>query len=310
MTEDWKVIVSTKSGCGRAETDWTIISQLLDNKGIKYTVDFTEYRFHAIELASSAISEGYRKLLGIGGDGTIHEILNGVFEQKTVPTTEITLAIMPVGSGNDWARLHNIPKRYEEAIEVITSSMTVAQDVALVSSFMKGRPYRRYMINIGGLGFDANVCHHFDKLKEKGKTGDRQYLKCVLKGFLGYTQRKFKVIADGNVFYEGNVFSISMGIGKYSGGGMMQTPDAVYDDGLINLTVVKQLPKLRVLLHVKKLFKGNIYKVRSVIHTMAKTLVIQAWPSSRVEVDGEDVGNCPILVEVLPKSINVITNTK
>lgn len=308
MIEDWKVIVSTKSGGGKAAQDWPKIAALLDAKNIKYSAVFTERRYHAMDLASKAIAEGYRKIVCVGGDGAVHEALNGVCSQKEVPSDEVTLAIIPVGSGNDWARLHNIPRDYAKDVEIIAAENTVYQDVALVNSVFKGHSYKRYMINIGGLGFDANVCHHFDKLKIKGKATERQYYNCVVKGFLGYSNRRFKVIADGEVIYEGDVFSVALGIGKYSGGGMLQTPAAVYDDGLTDVTVIKRMPKLKILVHLKKLFKGNIYNIREVIHTKAKVLVIQAWPASRVEVDGEYSGESPILVETIPHAIKAIRN--
>lgn len=310
MIEDWKVIVSTKSGGGKAAQDWPVISQILDSKGIAYSVVFTEHRFHAMELASEAILDGFRNIVCVGGDGAVHEVLNGICKQSVVPTRDITLAIIPVGSGNDWARGHKIPHDYVEAIDVISRNNVVYQDIALVSSILNGHSHKRYMVNIGGLGFDANVCHHFEKLKEKGKSGERQYFRCVVTGFLGYSNRKFKIISDGNVFFEGDVLSVSIGVGRFSGGGMLQTPDAVFDDGYTDITVVKRISKLRILFHLKKLFNGKIYNLREVVHTRAKTFVIQAWPASRVEVDGEYAGESPILIETLPQAIKVISLVK
>lgn len=309
MADTWKVIVSSMSGGGKASSEWPEIAERLEARGIAYSVSFTKYRFHALEIAKDALKEGIRHIIVIGGDGALHEVLSGVMSQSQVPSNQVTLAIIPVGSGNDWARLHEIPKGYDDVTDVIARGKSVMQDVAKVESVMDGAPFVSYMVNIGGLGFDAQVCHNFDLEKKEGKaTSDALYLKCLLKGFMGYDARKFRIVTDGNLFYEGDVFSVAMGIGKYSGGGMMQTPDAIFDDGLIGLTVIKDIPKSKILRKIPTLFTGKIHEVKEVIQTRARVLEISADPESFVEVDGEAVGFSPIRVEVLPAAIRVITN--
>ena len=309
MADSWKVIVSSMSGGGKAGQEWTEIADRLEARGISYSVSFTKYRFHAREIATEALKEGFRQIIVVGGDGALHEVLSGIMTQSKVPSNQVTLAIIPVGSGNDWARLHEIPKGYDDVTDVIARGKSVVQDVAKVDSVMDGAPFTSYMVNIGGLGFDAQVCHNFDLEKKEGKaTSDALYLKCLLKGFMGYDSRYFRIITDGNLFYEGDVFSVAMGIGKYSGGGMIQTPNALFDDGLIDLTVIKNIPKSKILRKIPTLFTGKIYDVKEVIHTKARVIEVSAEPESFVEVDGEAVGLSPIRVEVIPAAIRVITN--
>jgi len=309
MADSWKVIVSSMSGGGKAGQEWTEIADRLEARGISYSVSFTKYRFHAREIATEALKEGFRQIIVVGGDGALHEVLSGIMTQSKVPSNKVTLAIIPVGSGNDWARLHEIPKGYDDVTDVIARGKSVVQDVAKVDSVMDGAPFTSYMVNIGGLGFDAQVCHNFDLEKKEGKaTSDALYLKCLLKGFMGYDSRYFRIITDGNLFYEGDVFSVAMGIGKYSGGGMIQTPNALFDDGPIDLTVIKNIPKSKILRKIPTLFTGKIYDVKEVIHTKACLIEVSAEPESFVEVDGEAVGLSPIRVEVIPAAIRVITN--
>ncbi len=309
MADSWKVIVSSMSGGGKAGQEWTEIADRLEARGISYSVSFTKYRFHAREIATEALKEGFRQIIVVGGDGALHEVLSGIMTQSKVPSNQVTLAIIPVGSGNDWARLHEIPKGYDDVTDVIARGKSVVQDVAKVDSVMDGAPFTSYMVNIGGLGFDAQVCHNFDLEKKEGKaTSDALYLKCLLKGFMGYDSRYFRIITDGNLFYEGDVFSVAMGIGKYSGGGIIQTPNALFDDGLIDLTVIKNIPKSKILRKIPTLFTGKIYDVKEVIHTKARLIEVSAEPESFVEVDGEAVGLSPIRVEVIPAAIRVITN--
>lgn len=306
----WKVIVSSRSGAGKAAKDWPEISNLLKDRGIEFSEHITDHAYHAIELAREAVREGYRKLLVVGGDGAMHEVLNGLYSQDEVRPSDVTLGLIPVGSGNDWSRLHAIPADFAAAADLIAAagSHTRPQDVACVHTLMDGRPYCRYMINIGGLGFDSEVCHRFDLAKARGQGGDKQYLKSLITGFFSYKPLTFRVDVDGVEFFRGPAISVALGIGKYCGGGMMQTPEAVPDDGLIDLTVVGKISKWNFLSKVPSLFKGNIFKYKEVMHTRGRRIGIWATPYSYIEVDGEPVGITPVQIEVIPAGVQVVSN--
>ena len=306
----WKVIVSSRSGGGKARHDWPEIANLLKAKSIEFIASITDHAYHAIELAREAVLSGFRKLLVVGGDGAVHEVLNGLYSQTEVSPSEVTVGLIPVGSGNDWSRLHRIPADYGRAVDLIAEAgvRTRLQDVARVHTLMDGKPYCRYMMNIGGLGFDSDVCRRFDIAKEHGHAGDRQYLKSLLSGFLAYRPLRFRVAVDGEEFYHGTAFSVALGIGQYCGGGMRQTPDAVPDDGLINVTVVGKLSKWKFLSKVPSLFKGDIYRHKEVRHTTGRRVEISAAPYSYMEVDGEPVGITPVRIEVIPAGVQVVSN--
>lgn len=308
--KDWKVIISKLSGGGKAGQAWARVSQLLKERGVAFSEAFTEYQSHAIELTKEALRAGYRKILTLGGDGAIHEILNGVMTQTEVPSQEVTIAMIPVGSGNDWPRYHQIPLNdIDKAVDVIVADKEMVQDVVKVETINNGNPYTRYMVNIGGLGFDAQVCHLFEASKKKGKSGDAQYYKCLMQGFLWYKCPNFTIKVDGEPFYEGPAFSVALGNGRYCGGGMMETPKAVIDDGLLDLTVVKKLWKGKFLFATKRLFNGTVLDMKEVLHTRAKnTIEIEATPASFMEVDGEPVGCSPAKCTLIPAAIKVVTN--
>lgn len=312
ISQDWSVIVSSRSGGGKAHHDWPAISKLLKDRHISFVEHITDHAYHAIELAKEAVKEGFRRLLVIGGDGAIHEVLNGLYSQDEVNPSEVVLGLIPVGSGNDWSRLHDIPHEYGAAADLIALADTHirVQDVARVHTMMDGKPYCRYMVNIGGLGFDSEVCHRFDLAKERGHAGDRQYLKSLLSGFISYKSLKFRVAVDGEEFYRGTAFSVALGIGRYCGGGMMQTPDAVPDDGLIDVTVVGELSKWKFISKVPSLFKGDIYRHKEVHHTRGRQIDISAAPYSYMEVDGEPVGITPVRIEVVPAGVQVVSNLR
>ncbi len=306
VKNSWMVIVNPKAGVGKGLTDWPQISNQLNRSGVEFSCVFTEKKFHAVELTVKAIKDGYRKIVAIGGDGTINEIVNGIFIQKIVPTTDIYLAVVAVGTGNDWIRMFGIPKTYPEAVRAIELANTVLQDVGLISFYETRIKHQRYMANVAGLGFDAMVNRRFNKLKEEGRKGKWLYIRSMLRALLSYRTKKFKVTVDGQILVNGDVFSATVGIGKYNGGGMMQMPNAVFDDGLFDVTVIRKKTKASVLYNFKKLYNGKIYKISNISAWQGKQVLIESEPESPIEIDGEAMGYSPFTFELIPQSIRVV----
>ena len=305
MQDIWKVIVNPNAGSGRGSREWDEISNLLNAAGIKFSSEFSQFKYNSIDLVKQAYQEGYRKFIAVGGDGTIHEVVSGIMSLNP-HDPEVLLAVIPVGTGNDWGREWGVTTDHKQAVDLIAAGHTKIQDLAEVHSTKNGKENTRFMVNIGGLGFDANVCFKVDGYKDEGKTGSSLYVRGLLRAFFGYTNKRFKVDVDGHRFYEGPVFSTAFGIGKFSGGGMMQTPEALPDDGLLEVTVIKKIPKLKVLFNIKKLYSGDIFTIKQVIHTKAKEVHVETSPTAKVEVDGETVGFCPVSVTMLPHALRII----
>ncbi|MBX9734345.1 MAG: acylglycerol kinase family protein, partial [Chitinophagaceae bacterium] len=133
--EGWMVIVNPKAGSGKGLKDWPTISNLMNRSGLDFTCVFSEHKYHAVEMTVKAVNDGYRKIVAIGGDGTVHEIVNGIFIQKVVPTTEISLAVIPTGTGNDWIRMFGISKTYKEAVQSLVDNRSVIQDVGKIEYY-------------------------------------------------------------------------------------------------------------------------------------------------------------------------------
>ena len=162
------------------------------------------------------------------------------------------------------------------------------------------------MANVAGLGYDAVVNLQYNRLKDEGKYGKWLYIRSAFRTFVGYSPIKFYIVADGKEFYNGMAFSGAVGIGKYNGGGMQQTPDAAVDDGLMDLTMIKKMSKLRIIRNFSLLYTGNIYSNPKVVHTQCKRIEIESWPQSRIEIDGEAVGKSPFTFEMVPHAIKVV----
>ncbi len=283
------VIVNPKAGGGRGREDWPAISSLMSGSGLRFTFRFTEHKYHATELAVQAANEGWRNIVAVGGDGTVHEVVNGIFLQKKVPVSEMCLAVIPVGGGSGWLRMPGIPQDYREAVRSLVEKCTVLQDVAKVSYYETKVRHTRYMANVAGLGYDAVLNMEYNNLKDKGKYDSGLHLLTAMRTFARFSPVHLDIQADGTRFYSGPVFSAAIGIG-----------------GKMDLTIIKEISKLRVVRNIKLLNEGNLYSVPDMLHSSCRRIEIESTPESSLHIDGEAVGTSPFSFELQPDALRVV----
>lgn len=306
IPEHWFVIVNPTAGAGHGLKDYPQIAKLLRDNEIYHDAVFTEHKFHATELTVEAVNKGYRKIIVVGGDGTLNEVVNGLFIQKQCKPKDIRLAMMSVGTGNDWVRTFGMASKYSEAIRAIKEGKTFLQDVGAVTYTESKFTQTRYMVNVVGLGFDAFVISVFNHWKAKGLKGRWLYIASILKAYFNYKFSGAKIIVDGEEVYNNLIFSIAVGICKYNGGGLQQLPKAVADDGLLDITLIKPLHWWHIIFRLQRFFNGDIYSIGHVKHTQGKHIRIESVPPIWVECDGEMMGETPVEIEIVPQAVRVV----
>jgi YegS/Rv2252/BmrU family lipid kinase len=306
---EWLVVVNPNAGNGRGEKDWSKISEQLKKENISYTVYFTERKGHAIELTLEAIGAGFRKIITVGGDGTLNEVLNGVYSNNSCPPTEIVLALIPVGTGNDWGRMFGIPLDYPRAVKIISADKRMLHDVGLISFFNGKEKKNRYFINIAGLGFESVVVRKTNFQKDNGHGGKLIYFYNLLTSLLAYKNTMAWVTIDSETT-QVNVFSINIGNGRYCGGGMRQTPDALPDDGLLDVTVINGMGKFEIIRNLKILYDGTILSHPKIEGYKCKNIKVSSDSIMYIEADGESLGHTPAEFTIIPAGINIVYNTR
>jgi YegS/Rv2252/BmrU family lipid kinase len=307
MTTEWLMIVNPNAGVKKGTRDWPKILKLLKSEGVSFDYRLTEYKLHAIQLTMDVIKSGYRKICVVGGDGTLNEVLNGMMLQTSVPVSELLFGIIPVGTGNDWCRMFKIPFDYRHAIRTLKQEKTFIQDVGKVSYYHGEEKLVRYFMNVAGMGYDALVNKKTNLLKERGKGGPLVYLYFVFASLFQFKFIEAVIDVDGKTVYKGEIFSMNVGICKYNGGGMMQVPYAVPDDGLLDLTLIKKTSKWMVVRHAKKLFDGSLVNLPIVSTSQGKTIRIRSLGKVYLETDGESLGHSPFTFNILPMHIKIVT---
>ena len=310
----WLVVVNPKASAGRSEKDWPNIKQCLNNEGIDFDAVLTVYPSHAIEIVRQGIVEkGYRKIVSVGGDGTNNEVVNGIFTQDVVPAEQITMGIIPIGTGNDWSRTFDFPEGYENTIHILKTGRPFAHDIGKVTYFNDGDPKVRYFLNAAGTGLDEMVCKSTNAMKQQGKGGTFRYLISLVKCLLNYKCTHIQLEVDDELVFDGSVLSLSLGNCKFNGGGMMMMPNAIPDDGLLDITAIRRVSIFKFAANAKNIYNGSfINKMNEVSTFRGKNIRITSIPAHRLllETEGETLNNSPFDFEVLPKAINMIVKNE
>lgn len=305
----WFAVVNPEAGSGKGRSDWPQIKQLLEENDIDFDFALTEKKYHAVEITVSAINNGFKKILAVGGDGTLNEIVNAVFIQQATSPLNILIGVIGVGTGNDWQRMYCLPDNYLGKVQAIKNAKSFTQDIGRVDYFESRYPQTRYFANAAGVGFDAQVAQSTNRLKESGKKGKLLYIFSLLKTLISYKSTIISVAID-HKRVGGKIFSLTLGIGRYNGGGMMQLPNALADDGLFDVTIIRNVKRNEVIRNVYRLYNGTILKHPKISGYQGRKVVISSKPPVYLEVDGESLGTSPFTFTLVPRGINVVVGAE
>ena len=298
MNNRWLVVANPISGQGRAMHHRHEIEAVLQRHGLAFDFVISEHPGHAVDLVARAVEGGCRHVLAVGGDGTVNECANGIFRQTAVPTAEVTLGVMPIGTGNDWARTHGVPKDYAGVAALMADGASRLHDVGLAEF---GDGSARHFINVAGLGFDAHVV---EALPDR-TLGPLAYLVGLAKGLLGY-----RAVSLGLTFADRRIdtraFVLFFAIGRYCGSGMNVAPRAEVDDGLFDITLIQDLSRWEVLKSLRRLFDGTLLTHPKVLALREAEGAVEAATTQPVEADGELIGHAPVRFSILPRALRVI----
>jgi YegS/Rv2252/BmrU family lipid kinase len=306
MSTIWTVIRNPKASSGKGAKRWPAIASALQAAGVEYQDFETNHALHAIQLTQEAIKAGARNFIAVGGDGTANEVANGILDQTAVDSLDIRMAQIPIGTGNDWRRTVGIPINYRKAAQLIAEAPEIVQDVGKVEYMNEGKKAHRYFINIAGMGYDAFVGLHANQRKAEGKGGMLGYMSTVLGCLSKYECTDIDFTIDGKNHDARKTFYFLVGICKYNGAGMKHCPDASYDDGLLDVTIIEEISTFKAITSLPRLFNGSFVRLKEAHQFTGTKIEVRSTPEVLLEVDGENLGQGPAQFSILPKKLRVI----
>ena len=253
--------------------------------------------------AREAAREWRGLLVVAGGDGTLNEAVHGI-GLAGFPE-DVTLALLPTGTGNDLARTPGVPADPEGAGEVLQAGRTRSLDAARVRS---GKVGERFFVNVAVGGAGAEVSEAADDEEFKERWGSMAYSRAFLKVARSFDAPNTKLTVDGEV-HRVRAVNVAVGNCRYAGGGWPAAPDADPEDGLLDLVVVEQAGPLGLLALGRKVIAGVDYlRDEGIFFARGKSIGVETEPAGGFgfNVDGELVGNGPAEFSVVPRALKVI----
>jgi YegS/Rv2252/BmrU family lipid kinase len=306
MPDNWKVIINPYAGGNADSSVWQSILHELRASGIVFEYEVSQYHRHIISMVQQSIASGFRRFIVIGGDGSLNEVVNGIYSQSLVPPAEIITAQIALGTGNDWQRTHNLTGHYSDMIDKIKSGSSSVQDVGVVSFEQQGKTYTAYFVNVAGMGFDAFVVGNMSHKKEKKSRSRFSYLYSLFLSLINYKCVQARISVDGSPVFGGSLFSLSVGIGRFNGGGMMQLPHAIADDDLLDATLIRKVSKIKVIANIKNLYSGSFTRLKEVSLYKGTSITVDAELPLTLECDGELMGQSPASFSIIPLGFHFV----
>lgn len=285
------LIVNEYAGKGKTKKCWPKLQRCLQNYGLSYEVHFTSKPKEAVEIARHA-AEQYSHVVAVGGDGTANEVVNGIAGRNTI------FGVLPTGTGNDLARMLEIPQQLDLAVKKLGSRMEKPMDLMELNGM--------FIAGAVGIGFDGAIAEDINRTSWKKRAGTLGYVLSMLKLLFTFQPFALHLEIDGRTADYRNCWLVAIGNSKFYGGGMKICPDALHDDGWLDVCIVQNMSRMELLKLFPSVFSGKHVLHRNVLCMRGKNVQVLTDPAVPMHGDGEMIGQTPGVIRIHPGALNVM----
>lgn len=302
------IIINPKSGKKAYRRQRLYLFKLLKQRHQPFTYKVTKYMGHAIELARELVENGYDELLVLGGDGTFSEVVNGVMSSRVADKSQIRLGLMPRGTGNDWGRYWGLTRDHKRSLDTFFyHSRLQPIDVGCLTYCRNGEEYRHYFVNSVGFGIDARTVQKTHTMKYYVGSHGILYFVSLLAALFTHKSVPMKIQIDNSEELHDPLFTMNIGNGPFTGGGIKQNPDANPCDGIFHGMFVPRLTMRLVREALPKLFNGRLTEVSFIKYFTARQVRLNTCRYTVFEADGILVDACgPYTIDLLPHALQMV----
>ncbi|HSN70504.1 MAG TPA: diacylglycerol kinase family protein [Steroidobacteraceae bacterium] len=299
--ELWHVVLNPASGAGSRPGARRRLERALARADVRWRLLSADSGSEAERVVGAAVRNGARHFAVAGGDGTANTLLNALGSQPDLALDQFTIGLLPLGTGNDWARTMGVPLSLDGAARLLGKGTACRHDVGVATCAQSAR--QRYFINVAGAGFDAAVV----RAATRRGLGRLRYLHGLLSTAGTYRSPTLRLSGPGFA-HEGPTLVAFAQIGRYLAGGMQIARNGSFADGLFDLTVVASMPAATIVAQVPRLFWGDLTRSRWV--TTRQTAELEIDGDAELQVDGELIGRLPASLRLLPSALRVIAGPR
>jgi len=297
--EKWVFIVNPISGGGFGKEIIPELEKHLPSQSLDAEIVLTEKHGHATRIAEEYLEMGYTHFIGVGGDGTMNEV-----SQPLISNSGVTLGLIPAGTGNDFIQILGFPDRFtDEHWDIFFQQHVISMDAGLVNG--------RHFLNGMGLGFDAQVAaENYTESGEVAKgSGKGKYIWQILKTLLFYRENHVSINSRGKT-QETECFINTISIGRRFAGSFFLTPEAIANDGLLDVCMIKKLNLLQRLKILTMVPKGTHVNDQKVDYYKTEKITVDFGKKVPYHVDGELFFDTIFEVSVIPSAVKIIYNPR
>ncbi|MGZ4400393.1 MAG: diacylglycerol/lipid kinase family protein [Gaiellaceae bacterium] len=293
-------LVNPASANGSTGKRWPEIAREAMSEGLVGDVLFSEHGEHLPKLAREALERGAKRLVVVGGDGSIHQVVNGLGER----IGEVELALISRGTGWDYAREFGIPRGVRAAARVALEGDVREVDVGRARCHAwSGEELVTYFVNAGGAGISGAIAQRVDDTS-KALGAKASYLWGTVAVFVRWRNCLVQVRVDEEE-RSGTMHEVLVGIGRYENGGMKLFPEAKPDDGLFDVLLMGDLTKRDLIANVVRLYRGTFLPHPKIELLKGRAVTVDAEQPLPIQLDGEQPGTTPVRFELLPRALRL-----
>ena len=304
------VIVNPTAGGGKAQAKWTEIEVVLRSVYGQFDTFITEQSGDAERFSEDATADGATEIIVVGGDGTLSEVINGIFNASPLPDRRPIVTPIPSGTGGDFRKTLRLSPDISRLGDQLRTGIPKPVDVGRITfTHEDGHDVTRHFLNIASFGLSGEVDKAVNAAQWPKRLGGRfTYAWCSLKALSNYQPKKVRLLIDDAVDRLVHVNTVAVCNGQYFGGGMHVSPASDITDGRFDIVAIEPEPPLSGLKNANKLYKGTHLDQPNVFHWRGQT--VQAIPADGdqaawLDIDGEPLGTLPATFEILAAALSV-----
>ncbi|MDF3819951.1 diacylglycerol kinase family lipid kinase [Leptospira sp. 96542] len=302
-----KVILNPVSGGGVSLKVWKTVEKELLSQKLDFSFEATTYLKSGREIATEAVKSGYRWIIGIGGDGTLSNIVNGLFENEKPIHQKVVFSPIPAGRGNDFVKTVRVPKNPKKAIKQILAGSEKKIDLISVQYTKEDNSMGKYLcLNLADFGMGGEVVYKVNRSR-LGKIlgGKAVFLIYTFLCLFSYKNKQIKISISPKEIIENKCRLVVCANGEYAGGGMWFAPNAKLDDGKFDFLAIQNVTIFETLMKFGKLYKGEVKEDEKVISKQVSEITASSNEDVYIDVDGENMGQLPAKFKILPKLLTI-----
>jgi YegS/Rv2252/BmrU family lipid kinase len=303
-------IINPASARGTTWKRWQAAKSKLHKAGIKFAEAETTQAGDAIRITSEAIQSGTKRVVAVGGDGTLNEVVNGYLDETGQPLhAECSIGLLPSGTGSDFRRTIGFLKTPDAICALVEGRTRLIDALRVEFENPQGKKVKRFALNVVTFGLGGETTRYVNHWRSRIPNwvgGNLRFLAAAVLALKNYHNKTVRLRIDDKQEFNLESNLLIVGNGRFAGGGMMVAPQAEVNDGLMDVVLTDGATRMDVIKELPRIYSGGLLKNPKASLFKATSVAIDADERLLIDIDGETAGFTPARLTVLPSVVRFL----